>query len=171
MGFKRDYLISEEMNEFMLIGTLLDTAEKIRKSWPDRNMLDKEQSKNIKYAETYLRKFWEGILENLNGKELKKILKRSKDFNVRIMDKFTLERFEKDIIQNSRTMYLPTNEFYKWTEEVMHMACRGCDRSCMKCDLHTVFDNNQVPESDWKRPNCKYSYGGMTDDNTSVEKK
>lgn len=176
--FKKDYLSAQEINDLMILGTLLDTtaaiigvgnytnptSQKIRKSWKDRNFLTKDEHRFLKTAETNMTKFYESVIYRLNPEEVKKIYKRSANFNFRILDEFTLKKINRDYSDRMKMAGVPREMFENWCEEILQVKCKNCTEHWNNCKLHEVFDDNLVPESGWCLDNCKYAY-------TKIEKK
>lgn len=156
----RDYLNSVEFNDFMTIGALLDTLTKTRKGWAERGQLTAEQHKSVKMAETYLKKFYESKLKDLNPKELLRIDKRLKQFDLKIVDKYT-----KDIIFGGyedayKIVNMEREMFFDWTCEIIDLHCKGCNKCWNECKLYDMLDANFMPApTGFDRPSCRYSYG------------
>jgi hypothetical protein len=170
-GKLKDYLNSEELNDLMLIGALLDTTanvvkstlndktlDKIRIAWNTRGNLSKEEHKSLKMAETYLTKFYTSILNRLSINEVVKINKRNSSFNIRILDKFTLDKLNRQTNDKYKNAVVPREQFENWCEEIMEIKCKGCTKDRQACKLHEVFEDNFVQESDWGLDNCRYAY-------------
>lgn len=154
----KSYLNAQEMNDFMLIGVLLDSAAKIRKGWGDRGNLTKEEHRAVKTAETYLTKFYESVITRLGEKESLKIHKRLSDFELKIMDRYTLQRMRGQWQEEMKISHVDRVEFEDWCEQIMIIKCKGCTKNYEECNLHDVFCNNYVPESSWGLDNCRYAY-------------
>lgn len=172
-GKLKDYLNSEELNDFMLIGTLLDTTAnivnstipdklktlgKIRIAWDTRGNLTKEEHKSIKTAETYLTKAYSSILNRLNKDEAIKIGKRLSSFNFRILDKYTLDKLNRETNDKFINAIVPREQFMDWCEEIMEVKCKGCTQDRQACKLREVFEENFIQEADWGLDNCRYAY-------------
>lgn len=172
-GKLKNYLNSEELNDFMLIGTLLDTCSsiinstidpkhstigKIRIAWDTRGNLSKEEHKSIKMAETYLTKAYTSILNRLSKDEVIKISKRLSSYNLRILDKFTIDKINRESGDKYKNAVIPRELFENWCEEIMEVKCKGCNKDRQACKLREVFEDNFVPEADWGLDNCRYAY-------------
>ncbi|WIF95146.1 DUF5651 domain-containing protein [Caminicella sporogenes] len=154
----KDYLNAEELNDFLLIATVLQTVSKIRKGWSSRNNLTKEEHKNLKYAETYLEKFLTQLVSRLSAKEQRKIENRAKEFELKIIDKYTLQRMKGQWEEELKVAHLKREEFEDWCEQIMEIHCKHCKKHHDSCNLYDVFVNNFVPESGWNLENCRYAY-------------
>lgn len=135
------------------IGTMLN-------DWNKRGNLTKEEHKSLKTSETYLKKFCKSVYDRLSDKEKVQIDKRLEKFDFRLVDDFTLQRVYRDMNDRMVNAVVPREQFYKWCEEIMHVNCRGCNKTWNECELHQVFEENLVPESQWGLDNCRYAYGG-----------
>lgn len=183
----KDYLNSEEMNDFMLIGLMLDTTanainssfdslkdkkiNKIRIAWDTRNNLTTEEHKALKTAETYLTKFYTSVLSRLGQDEIAKIRKKTSNYNIRVIDKFTLDKLNRDTNNKTVNAVVPRGEFEDWCEEIMEVNCKNCSKDRKNCKLKKVFDDNFVPESDWGLDNCKYAYENFIVDGATMPRR
>lgn len=167
----RDYLNANERNQFMSImatmqsiqgvRTIDGSAPKIqtmREDWSGRNNLSKEEHKNLKMAETYLKKFIEGVYGRLNPKEQQQIAKKIMKFDYRLIDDFTLKQIYRDIQDRMTNAVVPREQFHDWCEQIMDIHCNGCKKDWSTCSLYQVFDENFIPESSFNCSNCRYAY-------------
>lgn len=154
----RTYLNATEMNDYMVIGALLDSATRIRKEWSEHENMTKDEHKAIKTAETYLSKFYQSVLSRQDKKELTKISRRLGDFELKIMDKLTLNRLRGTWQEESKIVKIDREEFHDWCNMIMEVKCMDCKKDYGSCSLHDVFDSNFVPGSSYCMNNCKYAY-------------
>lgn len=158
MGIVKKYLSQQELNNFLLVGVLLDTAATVRKEWMERGNLTKEEHKFLKTAETNMTKFYENVMNRLDNSELEKIAKKSAKFTFRILDDYTLNKLNRDTIDKMKNAAVPREQFESWCSEIMEVHCRGCTKNQEGCELNTIFEDNFVPESTWSLENCRYAY-------------
>lgn len=154
----KDYLNAQEMNDVLLVGILLDKSAVIREEWMKRDNLTKEEHKALKTAQTYLAKFYEQLMRRLDIKEVKKMMKRTSDFELKIIDKFTLKRMQGTWQEDMKIAHVDREEFEDWCDQIMQIHCKGCKKHFGQCNLHDVFYNNFVPESGWNFERCRYAY-------------
>lgn len=175
-GKLKDYLNSEELNDFMTIGMLLETSGdileskidekvitlgKIRIAWDTRGNLSKEEHKAIKTAETYLTKAYRSILNRLSKNEAIKIQRRLNTSYIRILDKYTIDKINRETADKYKNAVIPRVQFEDWCEVIMQVKCKGCTKDRQACKLREVFEDNFVPESDWGLDNCRYAYNEL----------
>jgi hypothetical protein len=167
----RDYLNSIEKNQFMVLQSVLQLIEgkrndgkdgpKIRKmleQWTDHSNMSKEEHKNLKTAETYLKKFLNSVYDRLSSKEQSIIDKKITKFDFKLVDDFTLKQVNRDIQNRFVNAVIPRQQFYDWCADIMEVKCKGCTKDWNTCDLHQVFEHNFVPESGFDCTNCKFAY-------------
>ncbi|MCM3573305.1 DUF5651 domain-containing protein [Mesobacillus subterraneus] len=168
----RDYLNSNEKNQYMVLQSIVQMMDGLRNSgvdgpkmssmledWTKRDNMTKVEHKNLKTSETYLRKFLASVYERLSPKEQAAIKKKLMKFDFKLIDDFTLKQIDRDIKDKIANAVVPRQEFYDWSSEIMEIKCNGCTKDWNTCKLHQVFDNNLVPESGFDCKNCKYAYG------------
>jgi hypothetical protein len=167
----RDYLNSNEKNQFMVLQSTVQMMDGLRNSgvdgpkissmledWTKRDNMTKTEHKNLKTSETYLRKFLASVYERLNPKEQEAIKKKLMKFDFKLIDDYTLKQINRDIKDKINNAVIPRQQFYDWSSEIMAVKCNRCTRDWNTCQLHEAFDNNLVPESGFDYKNCKYAY-------------
>lgn len=167
----RDYLNSIEKNQFMVLQSVVQLMDGLRNTgidgpkissmleeWSSRDNMTKEEHKNLKTAETFLRKFLASVYERLNPKEQELIKKKVMKFDFKLVDDFTLKQVNRDIKDKLKNAVMPRQQFYDWCADIMEVKCQGCTKDRNTCDLYQVFENNFVPESGFDCKNCKYAY-------------
>lgn len=126
--------------------------------WEKRGNLTKEEHRELKTAETNLRKFCESIFNRMDQKEQEQLNRKLKSFEFRLLDDFTLQRVYRDMTDRMKTASVPREQFLDWCEQIMECNCKGCNQDWKGCRLHECFENNFVPESSWAKGNCRYAY-------------
>lgn len=167
----RDYLNSNETNQFMVILALTQLLEGTRKmerrspeiismleEWSRRNNVTKEEHRSLKTADTYLKKFVDSVYNRLSPKEQATISKKLAKFDFRLIDDFTLKKLYRETNDRMVNAVVPREQFNDWTEQVMIANCNGCTKDWNSCKLYEVFDDNFIPESSFNCSNCKYAY-------------
>jgi hypothetical protein len=167
----RDYLNASEKNQFMVLQSILQLTEGKRndgvdgpkigtmlEEWMKRDNMTKEEHKNLKTAETYLRKFLTSVYERQSMKQKSEIDKKIMKYDFKLVDDFTLKQVHRDIADRFVNAAVPRQQFNDWCSEIMNVKCNGCTKNWNECELHTVFDNNFIPESGFNCGNCKYAY-------------
>jgi hypothetical protein len=167
----RDYLNASEKNQFMVLQSIVQMVDGLRNSgvdgpkissmledWSKRNNMTKEEHKNLKTSETFLRKFLASVYDRLSPKDQEAIKKKLIKFDFKLVDDFTMKQINRDISDRFVNAAVPREQFYKWCEEIMNVKCNGCTKDWNTCDLHQVFEENFVPESGFDCKNCKFAY-------------
>lgn len=154
----KDYLNKEETNNFLLIGTLLDTVSAIKDDWKKRSMLTKEEHKYLSTAKTYAEKFYLSVMNRLNPREAEKLYKRLMKFDIKVLDEYTKKRLFGEFDKEYAVVKIPREEFEDWCEEIMEVNCKNCTKHWGECRLHKIFEKNFVPESSCNLDNCRYAY-------------
>jgi hypothetical protein len=170
----RDYLNAVEKNQFMVLQSVVQLMDGLRNSgvdgpkiasmleeWTSRNNMTKEEHKNLKTAETFLRKFLASVYERLSPKEQEQIKKKLIKFDFKLVDDFTLKQVNRNIKDRFMNAAVPREQFFNWCCEIMQVKCQGCTKDWNQCDLHEVFNENFVPESGFDCKNCKYAYENL----------
>lgn len=167
----RDYLNASEKNQFMVLQSIVQMMDGLRNSgvdgpklssmleeWSKRDNMTKDEHKNLKTAETYLRKFLSSVYERLSKKDQELIKKKIMKFDFKLIDDYTLKQIDRDINDRMVNAVVPRQQFYTWCEQIMRIQCNGCAKNGNTCELHQVFEDNFVPESGFDCENCKYAY-------------
>lgn len=154
----KNYLNAQEVNEFLMIGFLEDSFRRIIEDWGSRETITKEELKNIKTAKTFLAKFYGGVMNRLDKKEVDKLLKRLKKFEFRFLDDYTTKRLLGQFEEEHKVVKMPRVEFEDWCEQMMTVKCLDCHKKWTKCKLHDLLKDNFVPESSWGLKSCRYAY-------------
>jgi hypothetical protein len=167
----RDYLNAIEKNQFMVLQSIVQLMDGLRNSgvdgpkiesmleeWKKRDNITKDEHKNLKTSETYLRKFLASVYERLSPKEQDLIKKKVMKFDFKLVDDFTLKQVNREIKDRMVNAVIPRQQFYDWCVDIMEVKCNGCTKDWNTCDLHQVFEHNFVPESGFDCSNCKFAY-------------
>lgn len=173
---KRGYLKADEMNNFLLLHVVSQILTGQRKApsrmgrfgyegtvwddWLNKGIITKEQKKNLKMANTYIRKFVDdAFTNNLDVKTKDTVVKKSSNWSFRLMDDYTVQKIYR-MLEAKKEFSLTKDEFFDFVEAKMEMSCKGCTKNRCECKLHDLFDANFVPpiNEDKECPNCEYAY-------------
>jgi polyhydroxyalkanoate synthesis regulator phasin len=167
----RDYLNSEETNQFMVMNSVLQSIlgiqntgtdgpklKTMREEWMKRGNLTKEEHKSLKMAETYMDKFIMSVYLRLSKKQQEQINKKLFKYAFKLVDDYTMQKLNRDVNNKVQNAVMPRQQFYDWCKEIMSSKCNGCTKNWNECELHTVFEENFVPESGFDCSNCKFAY-------------
>lgn len=173
---KRGYLKADEMNNFLILHVISQIMTGIRKApskmhklnyentmwddWMNKGILTKEQKKNLKMANTYIRKFVDDVFtNNLDVKTKDTLVKKSVNWSFRLMDDYTLQKLYR-MLETRKEFSLNKDEFLDLIEAKMEMSCKGCTKNRCECETHKFFDDNFIPpiNEDLEKCNCEYAY-------------
>lgn len=167
----RDYLNANERNQFMVLQSIVQMMDGLRNSgvdgpkipnmledWKARGNITKDEHKNLKTAETYLRKYLSSVYERLGKKERDVIKKKITNFDFKLVDDYTLKQLDRDLKDKLANAVMPRQQFYDWCSEIMDVKCNGCIKDWKTCALYQMFEDNLVPESGFDCTNCKFAY-------------
>jgi hypothetical protein len=167
----RDYLNSLEKNQFMVLRSVLQLMDGKRNTgidgpkisnmleeWTKKNNMTKEEHKNLKMADTYLKKFVTSVQHRLSPTEQQVLDKKLMKYDFRLVDDYLLKQVHREISDKMVNAVVPRQQFYDWCKEIMSVKCNGCTKDWNTCELHQVFDNNFIPESGYDCANCKFAY-------------
>lgn len=167
----KDYLNKFEMNQFMVMNSILQTIlgikntgtdgpklKLMREEWSKRGNLTKEEHRSLKMVETYMEKFIMSVHTRLSTKQQEQINKKLFKYAFQLVDDYTFQKMSRDAQDKIQNAVVPRQQFYDWCEKIMSIECKGCKKDWNTCDLHQVFENNFVPESGFDCSNCKYAY-------------
>jgi len=167
----RDYLNATEKTQFMVLQSIVQMMDGLRNAgvdgpkvssmledWSKRGNMTKDEHKNLKTAETYMRKFLASVYGRLSQKEQDVIKKKLVKFDFKLVDDYTFKQINRDINDKITNATMKRQQFYDWCEEIMNVKCNGCTKDWNECRLHGVFEDNFVPESGFNCKSCKYAY-------------
>jgi hypothetical protein len=167
----KDYLNKFEMNQFMVMNSVLQSVlgikntgvdgpkiKTMREDWAKRGNLTKEEHKSLKMAETYMERFIMSVYNRQSLKEQEQINKKLFKYAFQLVDDYTFQKMSRDAQDKIQNAVMPRQQFYDWCSEIMAVKCNGCMLNWNECPLHQVFDSNFVPESGYDCTNCKYAY-------------
>jgi hypothetical protein len=131
----RDYLNSNEKNQFMVLQSIVQMIDGLRNSgvdgpkitnmleeWSKRNNITKEEHKNLKTSETFLRKFLASVYERLSKKEQEQIKKKIMKFDFKLVDDYTLKQVNRNIIDRFVNAAVPREQFQFFVHP-LHFTC------------------------------------------------
>lgn len=164
---KRSYLSREEENFYMVAKSFLGMMEGSRSlenkitdevlvEWKKRGMLTPEMQKELKLSYTYLKKFCYEIEANLDEKTRIKLRKKLDNFDFRIMDNYTLSKFQRNLKDKLNYISLKREYFLDILEDIAAIRCVGCKENYNKCPLYTAYEDMMMPTVD-EEENCPYA--------------
>lgn len=134
------------------------TMEKVLEGWNKRESITKNESTALKYATTYIKKFFKVLNGRLDKKELDKLSKRLSKFEYRLIDEYMMKKINRDTADKIKNAVMPRDQFETWCEEIMNVRCTHCTKHWTECELHDVFENNMAPEpTGYENSNCRYA--------------
>lgn len=183
---KRGYLKGDEASQLIMmyvITQLIDgekdvSGEKVIESkkmtiwekWEKSGIITPQQKKNLKMANTYLKKFVNDVFaNNLDVKQKDTIVNRVKKYKITVVDDYTYDKVV-SMIKKADKFYLTKDEFFDTIDMIMVNNCLNCKRNRNECAIHTFFCNKYVPPFDpeAEHDTCEYRYDVVP---LSMEKK
>ena len=104
-----------------------------------------------------MNKFMNELQARISDKEKDKLIKRYSNFHLQIMDKWLLDKFQRDIEEKAQMVLMDRQVFSGLAYEVTNNKCRDCDKSHENCKWHDVLYECLFPACEQK-PNCPYAY-------------
>ena len=116
---KRQYLNEEERNIYMSLAAIVNMIhgiklqrdkyvqlENVIENWDRRDFITKEEKKNLKLANTYLKKFLDAVYERLDKRTKETLEKKLVSFGFRLLDQETLKIINRYNDLKEKTDYL-----------------------------------------------------------------
>lgn len=151
------YLNQRQVGDLMLLFCISDTLEKIIRTWVEHENMTKEEAKYIRTSRTYMNKFMKELQARIPDKEKEKLVKRYSNFHLQIMDKWLLDKFQRDIEESAQTVLMDRDIFTGLAYEVSNVKCKDCDKHFQECKWHDVLYECLFPSAEQKH-NCPYAY-------------
>ena len=151
------YLSQKQVTDLMLLFCIADDLDKIINEWVLHKNMSKTEAKYIRTSRTYMNKFMEEIQARIPLKEKDKLIKRYSNFHLQIMDKWLLDKFQRDVEKNAQMVLMDRDVFTGLAYEVTNTKCRDCNKSHTTCKWHDVLYECLFPAAEQK-PNCPYAY-------------
>jgi hypothetical protein len=159
MAFKRDYLRTNERMELCTMKYMQLHSMMIWEAWQNNNFITEEEKKLMEITIESARDFVQSVRDRINKKDNDMIAKKMQSFDIRYVDRYTIEQLNRDVAKKTEFAKIPMEQWLKWCEEMISIKCKNCQTHCDSCELYDAFDDNFVPEFDgWNLPNCKYAY-------------
>ena len=151
------YLNQRQVSDLMLLFCVADNLEKIINEWVEHENMTKTEAKYIRTARTYMSKFMNELQARIPAKEKDKLIKRYSNFYIQIMDKWLLEKFQRDLEEKAKIVMMDRQVFSGLAYEVTNTKCKDCEKSHSNCEWHDVLYECLFPAAEQK-PNCPYAY-------------
>ena len=156
----KDYLNSQERDEFLTFVKSLDHGCRIEQQWTPRNNLSKEELKALRMCLTWGKKVVDSITNRQNATSRKAILKLMTNSSIALDYKSSLQELLKKRCSLIDAAYEENRDYFALVELIMHYNCMDCTRECTNCAIYKEFEAHNVTEitgfNDYG--NCKYSY-------------
>ena len=157
----KDYLSLRERNTWLSSMVLVMYNENLLEVWSKN--LTKEENKKLKTAITMTKNALKSISDRMPINERNRIVKHSKDFEIRILSNSAAKTLQDRADKDNRTVEIERVEFEKFTNELMILKCSNCKKKCDECNTYEFFVSNLIPRFEVEK-NCPYAF------NTKVEK-
>ena len=151
------YLNQRQVSDLMILFCIADDLDKIINEWVVHKNMTTTEAKYIRTSRTYMNKFMNELQARIPAKEKDKLIKRYSNFHLQIMDKWLLEKFQRDMEEKAQMVLMDREIFSGLAYEVTGVKCRDCDKSHSNCKWHDVLHECLFPSAEQK-PNCPYAY-------------
>ncbi|WP_195238624.1 DUF5651 domain-containing protein [Romboutsia sp. 1001285H_161024_C4] len=162
----KNYLSLNERNTWLLSMTLAIYNEDIIDTWGKN--LTKEESKKLKTSITMTKNALKSMSDRMPPNERKRILKHSRDFEVRVLNQTSARVIENRADKDNETVEIDRLEFEKVINEFMKVKCANCTTNCNECSIYDFLIDTSVPRYELIE-NCPYAFRHKTYDD--VKKK
>lgn len=164
---RRDYLSREEINLLMVSLAYSQMLEGLRrldgrvtepvwKEWDKRGMITPSMKKNIKSANTYIKKFSNELISYLSDKEREKVIKKNAKFDFKLIDDYTMQKIFRDMKDALNYVHAGRKEFTDVLEEVAGVHCVGCSKHHSECKLYDLLQD-VLSDGPCECENCCYA--------------
>lgn len=169
---KRGYLKADEMNLLLVITSVFEMIGGLHESkkndklpmweeWRNRGILTEKQAELLKQIHGLMKEFvFDVIQNNLDGKTMQTILKRSSDFQFRVVDRYQANEIDR-MVNKIGEVKLTQEEFSDLVDGKVYAECRGCTKNRCECDLHSFFTAHLVPatilQEHYDACNCEFA--------------
>lgn len=165
----KDYLNSNEKDQFITFLKAIDHAAIIEQEWGERGNLTKEELKALRNVITWSRKVATSIVDRQNISAKRTIAKTLQSSYLILDYKSSLTELLRKRNSDINAGYEANKDYFSLVELLMHYNCRGCTKKCTDCEIYKEFELKNIPEMAEEADcgNCKYSYqlnkktGGM----------
>lgn len=161
----RKYLNKREENYYLMLACLMlfihgeyegSTDKGLLEVFEESKMLTPSSKRNYKTGITYIKKFLNEVFESLDQPTKEKIIKKTEKFNLKFVDKYGIEKFERDIEDKNKYAAIERETFEDLIEDIAEVRCKNCNRDYKTCKLYNVLDESLRLE-EGEKDNCKYS--------------
>ena len=165
---KRQYLNEEERNIYMSLATIVNMVdgielqrdkyvqlENIIDNWDKKDFITKEEKKNLKLANTYLKKFMDSVYERLDRRTQETLEKKLVSFGFRLLDQETIRimnrynKLKENVVVDRKTFDLVA-------EDIANMYCCGCNCNYQDCKIYDMY-TQMLYVGVGEKPNCPFA--------------
>ena len=155
----KEYLNHEEANDFLWLLITSAYMKQYRENLSKFGNITKDEHKNLKTSEAFLRKFVESVLLRLNEKSKQIMVEKTKKYEIKIIDYYTKQRLYGEWGKEIQIVKMPRDKFESWCDHILQADCNFCEKSCNDCEIYDLFQENMVPTFEgWDLPNCPYAH-------------
>ena len=150
----KSYLSKKERDNWLLAMTTNMYLENIIDLWG--NNLTADEKRKIKTSMTMTNNALRSIANRMPRHEKDKLIKHSKDFQVRILSTEGAKALEKRTFEEF-TLKLTEKEIRELVIETITYKCQDCNIPCTECDTYELFLNSLVPGIETQE-NCPFAF-------------
>lgn len=154
----KDYLNRPEEEKMIWLAITHSRLMVDKQEFGQTGAITKDEHKYLSMVETYLDKFLTSYLGRLSTKDLQRLNKRIVNYDIRVMDRYTLNRVEGKLKDDLEVTHLTRDEFEDLCDGLLITHCNNCTKDHSECKLYDVFMNNFVPDAGYNLPNCIFAY-------------
>ena len=154
----KDYMNADELKNFMWLFITAGYSDYYLTQSVAHGNITSEEFDALEGAMEGLKKYVGLRMARTDEKTNKRIEKKTYDGEVRLFDKFMINKMRvatEDVLEN---VLLERAEFEDFAEIVMRQNCRNCKMNHQECSLNDILNDNLMPESGKQLDNCPYAY-------------
>ena len=151
----KNYLSRNERDNWLLAMTTTMYLSNILDLWG--NNLTGEEKRKIKTSITMTNNALKSIANRMPAHEKDKLIKHSKNFEVKIMSVEGAKALEKRTYEEYNSIKLTDDEIKTLIIETITFRCNNCKIPCDKCEVYELFLESLVPGIE-SQPNCPFAF-------------
>lgn len=156
----KQYLNKEERDNFLGFSGLGIYLRRRFEKWGKN--LTSDERRRLKTALTNIEKAQTSIINRLPKHEAIKILRASKEHDVRVLTLEGAQALEKRAKQDyEKNLHIKFEEMETIATHILMHNCYKCKMSCYECMYHSMMSRFLIPGLN-SEDNCPYSYNGKS---------
>lgn len=153
----KNYLSSGEREKYLLTAKLMDSIDEMIE-WAERDVISKEERKNLKMASTLIYKSLNSIIDRLN-QDAKRALANALDSSgVCLTNEYGISQYKKKKVADEEAAFEENKDYYDLVEAVCFNECNGCTKEGTKCDYYKLWEELYISDMGDPFGNCRFAY-------------